>query len=246
MTNTTTTEFPELPFMKLIHKAEALNAPKSILLYGDAGRGKTWLAGSISEVTGYEPTLLIDVEGGASAIARDFKNVDVISITTHEQFMQVTAWLLSGKSKYKTVIIDTIGVVMDRAEKFFGEKPENQNNKFAKWGDLKNWANEIFRAMHTAPFVSILIAHALDDKDESTGAIKTTAMLPGSFKSTLPSIPDIVGYLGVENTEEGPQRVLVVGQSERLVTKNRFGLPPKIYQPTMKGIIELINQGGNK
>jgi phage nucleotide-binding protein len=232
--------------MKLIHKAEALNAPKSILLYGDAGRGKTWLAGSISEVTGYEPTLLIDVEGGASAIARDFKNVDVISITTHEQFTQVTAWLLSGKSKYKTVIIDTIGVVMDRAEKFFGEKPENQNNKFAKWGDLKNWANEIFRAMHTAPFTSILIAHALDDKDESTGAIKTTAMLPGSFKSTLPSIPDIVGYLGVENTEDGPQRVLVVGQSERLVTKNRFNLPPKIYQPTMANIIELINQGGKK
>lgn len=246
MTQTNTTEFPELPFMKLIHKAEALNAPKSILLYGDAGRGKTWLAGSISEVVGYEPTLLIDVEGGASAIARDFKNVDVISITTHDQFMQVTSWLLSGKSKYKTVIIDTIGVVMDRAEKFFGEKPENQNNKFAKWGDLKNWANEIFRAMHTAPFTSILIAHALDDKDESTGAIKTTAMLPGSFKSTLPSIPDIVGYLGVENTEDGPQRVLVVGQSERLVTKNRFGLPPKIYQPTMAGIIELINQGGKK
>ena len=240
------TEFPELPFMKLIHKAEALNAPKSILLYGDAGRGKTWLAGSISEVVGYEPTLLIDVEGGASAIARDFKNVDVINITTHDQFTQVVAWLLSGKSQYKTVIVDTIGVVMDRAEKFFGEKPENQNNKFAKWGDLKNWANEIFRALHTAPFVSILIAHALDDKDESTGAIKTTAMLPGSFKSTLPSIPDIVGYLGVENTEEGPQRVLVVGQSERLVTKNRFGLPPKIYQPTMSGIIELINQGGNK
>jgi len=240
------TEFPELPFMKLIHKAEALNAPKSILLYGDAGRGKTWLAASISEIEGYGPTLLIDVEGGASSIARDWKNVDVINITTHDQFTQVVAWLLSGKAPYKTVIVDTIGVVMDRAEKAFGEKPENQNNKFAKWGDLKNWANEIFRALHTAPFVSILIAHALDDKDESTGAIKTTAMLPGSFKSTLPSIPDIVGYLGVENTEEGPQRVLVVGQSERLVTKNRFGLPPKIYQPTMSGIIELINQGGNK
>lgn len=238
------TDFPELPFMKLIHKAEALNAPKSILLYGDAGRGKTWLAGSISELEQYGPTLLIDVEGGASAIARDWKGVDVLSITNHDQFQQVINWLLSGKSEYKAVIIDTIGVVMDRAEKFFGEKPENQNNKFAKWGDLKNWANEIFRALHTAPFVSILLAHALDDKDESSGAVKTTAMLPGSFKSTLPSIPDIVGYLGVENTEDGPQRVLVVGNSERLVTKNRFNLPPKIYQPSMKKIIDLINQGG--
>lgn len=237
-------EYPELAFAKFIHKAEALNAPKSILLYGDAGRGKTWLAASISELKEYGPVLMIDVEGGASAIARDFKDVDVINVGTHQQFEDVISGLLNTKHKYKVVIIDTIGVVMDRAEKFFGEKPENQNNKFGKWGDLKNWANGIFRALHTSPFVSILIAHALDDKDESTGAIKTTAMLPGSFKSTLPSIPDIVGYLTVEATDEGPQRVLVVGQSERLVTKNRFNLPPKIYAPSMKKIIELINQGG--
>lgn len=237
-------EYPELAFAKFIHKAEALNAPKSILLYGDAGRGKTWLAASISELKEYGPVLMIDVEGGASAIARDFKDVDVINVGTHQQFEDVISGLLNTKHKYKVVIIDTIGVVMDRAEKFFGEKPENQNNKFGKWGDLKNWANGIFRALHTSPFVSILIAHALDDKDESTGAIKTTAMLPGSFKSTLPSIPDIVGYLTVEATDEGPQRVLVVGQSERLVTKNRFNLPPKIYAPSMKRIIELINQGG--
>jgi len=236
--------FPELAFAKLIHKAEALNAPKSILLYGDAGRGKTWLAASISEVSEYEPVLLIDVEGGASAIARDWKNVDVINIKTHEQFQSVIDTLITTEHKYKAVIIDTIGVVMDRAEKFFGEKPENKSNKFGRWGDLKNWANEIFRALHSAGFVSILIAHALDDKDENSGAVKTTAMLPGSFKSTLPSIPDIVGYLGIENTEDGPQRVLVVGQSERLVTKNRFGLPSKIYQPTMKKIIDTINAGG--
>jgi phage nucleotide-binding protein len=240
------TDFPELAFAKFIHKAEALNAPKSILLYGDAGRGKTWLAASISEVEQYKNVLLIDVEGGASAIARDWKNVDVINIERHEQFQQVIDTLVNTEHKYDVIIIDTIGVVMDRAEKFFGEKPENKSNKFGRWADLKNWANDVFRTLHSAPFVSILIAHALDDKDESTGAIKTTAMLPGSFKSTLPSIPDLVGYLTVENTEEGVQRVLVVGESSRLVTKNRFGLPAVIYQPTMAKIINLITEGGNK
>lgn len=238
------TEFPGFSFAKLIHKAENLNKPNSILLFADPGKGKTWLGASISKVEGYERVLLIDVEGGASAIARDFKDVDVINVTTHEGFVRVIDELLEHKDAYDAVIIDTIGVVMDRAEKFFKEKPENKNNKFGSWGDLKNWANEVFRALHTAPFTSIIIAHALDDKDENTGAIKTTAMLPGSFKATLPGIPDIVGYLGIENTEDGPKRVLVTGSSDRLVTKNRFGLPPKIYDPSMESIFNLISEGG--
>lgn len=238
------TEFPELSFAKFIHKAEAMNAPKSILLFADAGRGKTWLAASASEVEAMAPVLLLDAEGGASAIARDWKDVDVVNIASHSQFTAVIDDLLNKPHKYKTVIIDTIGVVMDRAEKFFGEKPENQNNKFGRWGDLKNWANDVFRALHSAPFTSVIIAHATDEKDENTGAIKTTAMLPGSFKSTLPGIPDIVGYLTVEEVEGTPQRVLIVAPSNRLVTKNRFNLPPKIAQPSMKKIIDLINQGG--
>ena len=238
-------DFPELSFAKFIHKAEKLNAPKSILVFADAGRGKTWLAASSAEVQGMGPVLLLDAEGGATAIARDWKDVDVLNITTHEQFVAVVDDLLHKQHKYKTVIVDTIGVVMDRAEKYFGEKPENQNNKFGRWGDLKNWANDVFRALHTAPFTSIIIAHALDDKDENTGAVKTTAMLPGSFKSTLPGIPDIVGYLTVEEVEGQPQRVLIVAPSNRLITKNRFGLPAKIYQPSMKKIMDTI-QGGTK
>ena len=238
------TAFPELSFAKFIHKAEALNTPKTILLYGDAGRGKTWLAASAAEVEAMSPVLLIDVEGGASAIARDFKDVDVINVETHEQLDKVTNDLLSIKHKYKTVIIDTLGVAMDRAEKVFGERPENKGNKFGKWGDLKIWANDLVRAMHSAPFVSIILTHAEDQKDENTGAVKTVPSIPGSSKKDLPGIPDIIGYMTAEKTEDGGvRRVLVVTSSDRLVTKNRFNLPPVIGEPSMKKIIELI-QGG--
>lgn len=245
-TPTGKTDFPELSFSKFIHKAEALNTPKTILLYGDAGRGKTWLAASAAEVEAMSPVLLIDVEGGASAIARDFKDVDVINVETHEQLDKVTHDLLNVKHKYKTVIIDTLGVAMDRAEKVFGEKPENKGNKFGKWGDLKIWANDLVRALHSAPFVSIILTHAEDQKDENTGAVKTVPSIPGGSKKDLPGIPDIIGYMTAEKTEDGGvRRILVVTSSDRLVTKNRFNLPPVIGEPSMKKIIELI-QGGKK
>lgn len=241
------TQLPQLRFAKLIHKAEALNAPKTILIYGDAGRGKTWLAASAAEVAEMSPVLLIDVEGGASAVARDWKDVDVINVSTHVEFDAVISDLLTIQHKYKTIIIDTLGVQMDRAEKFFGDKPENKGNKFGKWGDLKIWANDTVRALHAAPFVSIILTHAVDEKDENTGAVKTVPNIPGGSKKDLPGIPDIIGYMTLQKFENNEvKRVLIVDANDRLVTKNRFNLPAVIVEPSMKKITTLIKEQGEK
>lgn len=240
----TDTKFPELSFAKFIKKAEALNVPKSILIYGDPKNGKTWLAASASELEQFSPVLLIDVEGGASAIARDWKSVDVIQVDNHAQLESVLDGLLNTEHPYKTVIVDTLGVAMDRAEKVFEEKPENRNNRFGKWGDLKEWANQMVRKMHHADFMAIFIAHAQDEKDEQTGAVKTVPMLSGSTRNTLPAIPDIIGYMTSERNEDSTKRVLHLQGSDRLVSGNRFGLPTKMVDPSMKKIIDTINKIG--
>lgn len=238
------TKFPELAFSKFIKKAEALNVPKSMLIYGDPKNGKTWLAASAAEVAAFSPVLLIDVEGGATAIARDWRDVDVIQVDTHEQLESVLDGLLSQEHKYKTVIVDTLGVAMDRAEKVFGEKPENKNNRFGKWGDLKEWANQMVRKMHHADFLSIFIAHAQDEKDDATGAVKTVPMLAGSTRNTLPAIPDIIAYMTSEKTEDATKRALYLQGSDRLVSGNRFGLPSKMYDPSMKKLMDTIKKIG--
>jgi hypothetical protein len=234
----------ELAFAKFIKKAEALNVPKSILIYGDPKNGKTWLAASAAELAQFSPVLLIDVEGGATAIARDWRDVDVIQVDKHEQLDAVLEGLLTTEHKYKTVIVDTLGVAMDRAEKVFGEKPENKNNRFGKWGDLKEWANQMVRKMHHADFLGIFIAHAQDEKDDSTGAVKTVPMLSGSTRNTLPAIPDIIAYMTSEKSDDSNKRVLYLQGSDRLVSGNRFGLPAKMYEPSMKKIIDTINKIG--
>jgi phage nucleotide-binding protein len=238
------TKFPDLAFAKHIKKAEALNVPKSILIYGDPKNGKTWLAASASELKEFSPVLLIDVEGGATAIARDWRDVDVIQVDKHEQLDAVLEGLLTQKHQYKTVIIDTLGVAMDRAERVFGDKPENRNNRFGKWGDLKEWTNQLVRQMHHADFMAIFIAHAQDEKDEQTGAVKTVPMLAGSTRNTLPAIPDIIAYMTNEKTDDLIKRVLHLQGSDKLVSGNRFGLPSKMYEPSIKKIIDTINKIG--
>jgi AAA+ superfamily predicted ATPase len=53
-------EFPKLPFEQFITKASQLNAPKTILVYGDPKRGKSWFAASAAEVAELSPVLVID------------------------------------------------------------------------------------------------------------------------------------------------------------------------------------------
>lgn len=234
-------EFPKLPFEKAISKASELNAPKTIMVYGDPKRGKSWFAASASEVAELSPVLILDTEGGSSAIARDWKDVDVLNVNSHDQLDKALNALLTQEHKYKTVVIDTLGVAMDRAEKHFGELPENKNNKFGKWGDLKEWVIDITRRMHSAPFLGIIVAHAQDEKDENTGAVKTVPMLPGSAKNTLPSIPDIIAYMTTESDDKGNvERVMYMHSTDRLVSGNRFGLPGRLVDPSMKKIIGKI------
>jgi hypothetical protein len=106
--------------------------------------------------------------------------------------------------------------------------------------------NDFVRAFHAAPFVSIILTHAEDQKDESTGAVKTVPNLPGGSKKDLPGIPDIIGYMTTEKSENGIRRALIVESSDRLVTKNRFNLPPVIYEPSMKKILDTIKKLGEK
>jgi hypothetical protein len=207
-------DFPKLPFEAGIKKAAQLNRPNSILVYGDPKRGKSWFAASAAEIA-------------------------------HEKFDNAINALLGQKHKYKTVIIDTLGVAMDRAEKAFGEKPENKNNKFGKYGDLKVWINDLSRKLHAAPFLGIIVAHALDEKDENTGAVKTIPLLPGSARNTLPSVPDIVAYLTTESDGDGNiHRVMYLQSSDRMVSGNRFGLPGRLVDPSMKKVIDKIAEGG--
>jgi hypothetical protein len=111
---------------------------------------------------------------------------------------------------------------------------------------LKEWVTDVTRKLHAAPFLAILVAHAQDERDDQTGAVKTVPMLPGSAKNTLPAIPDIIGYMTAEaDGSGGINRVLYLQSSDRLVSGNRFGLPAKMIDPSIKKIIDSIPQGAN-
>lgn len=220
----------EASFLKAVQKAQAVDKINSMFIFGEYGTGKTILASSATEIEDYGPVLVVDIEGSAAGIGRMYPDVDIIQVSTHEQLEAIRNQLLTQDHPYNTVIFDTYNVAQNRAEKFFRQKPENANNKFGVWADLKDWSIQFVREMHHAPFLAIFIAHSQVDKDDNTGKLTTTVKIAGSAKTDVPAIPDLIGYLEfAQNEDDKMVRVLRVGRSPSIITKNRFGLPDTIW-----------------
>jgi hypothetical protein len=217
-------------FLEGVEKATAVDRINSMIVFGEYGMGNTWFASSADEIDDYSPVLIVDFVGSAAGVGRKYPNVDIIKADTHEKLEYIINELLTEEHPYKTVVFDTLNVAQGRAEKFFRKKPENVNNKFGVWADLKDWTLDFARKMHHAPFLAIFIAHSQTDKDDNTGKLTTTVKIAGSSRTDVPAVPDLIGYLDFEADDEGnPIRVLRVGRSTSIITKNRFGLPDTIY-----------------
>jgi len=240
-------------FLAGVSKATAVNKINSAIIFGEYGTGKTWLAASADEIADYSPVLIVDIEGSAAGVGRKYPNVDIVVADTHQKLEFIKNELLTKEHGYKTVIFDTLNVAQNRAEEHFRKLPENANNKFGVWADLKKWTIDFTREMHHADFLAIFIAHSQVDKDENTGRQTVTVKIAGAARTDVPAVPDLIGYLRFDTDEDGnPIRVLQVGRSASIITKNRFGLPDVIYPsdgegPTIfdiqKAILEVQDNG---
>lgn len=220
----------EAGFLKAVKKATDVDKINSAIIFAEYGAGKTWLAASADELEDYSPVLIVNIEGSASGVGRKYPDVDIIDADTYEKLEDIRYSLLNEDHPYKTVVFDTFNVAQNRAEKFFKSKPENQNNRFGAWSDLKEWSIDFMREMHHAEFMAIFLAHPQVDKDENTGRMLTTVQIAGSAKTIVPTIPDLIGYIDfMQDENDNTVRVLRVGRSSSIITKNRFGLPDVIW-----------------
>ena len=229
-----------LSFEAGIEDVEALASFDSITVYGPSGVGKTNLGASAIHA-GFKRVLIVDIEGSAKGVGRLNPGVKRISAPTFQHLEEIKRELLANPGDVDLVQFDTMNRAGKIATQKFKNDPQNRSNKFGAWDDLANWTSEFMWDFHHSPIPTVFVFHALDEKNEQTGAVKTIPKYQGSFKEDVPTVSDIVGYYNYEQDPDGNlKRTLYVGEALGLVTKNRFGLPPKIYDPTIQKINDLI------
>ncbi len=222
----------------------------NMLIYGDAGVGKTLLAASADAIPSMRPVLVLDVEGGTETLRRTYPEVETVRVTSWHQVQEVYNELYLGAHDYRTIVVDSLTEVMKFSMEVILADPDRSTNS-DELASQRDWYKNIeqtrkfVRGFRDLPMNTIFTALAKEDKNDKTGKITVKPSLAGKVASEVAGFLDVVLYYYVKQGDEGLDRYLLTAATDKVTAKDRTGtLPITIEQPTMQTLHNLIE--GNK
>lgn len=138
-----------------------IDKPRSWVIYGRAGTGKTTLAGTFPG-----PILLLDVKDEGTDSVSDVKGLDVFEVESCDDLEEIF-WELKDGSKYKTVVIDTITQLQQIRVEEVSESKGLKGNKSAgdwgtltkqDWGSIASWLKKIITDFRSLDMEVVFLA----------------------------------------------------------------------------------------
>lgn len=214
--------------------------PLTVLLHGESGAGKSWLADTVPA-----PRLILDVEGrshflpsepkvewdssGAPPELGDWETC-IVRIRDLPTLDRVYQWLASGQHPFKSAVLDSL---MEVQKRFIDDIAGTEIMKTQDWGTLlrKLESNvRSFRDMATNPHnpldVFVFITGSIVENDTNM----RRPLLQGQIKMTLPYYVDVVGFLYLHPSTADPTknaRYLMVENNGFAVAKDATGKLPR-------------------
>lgn len=229
-----------LPVTKVSEQSPYFN----MLIYGESGSGKTTMAGSSDEIPEMRRVLFIDVEGGTLSLRHAYPNVETVRVRSWNEMQEVYNELYLGNHEYTTIVVDSLTetqkLSMDKIMRKLVEEYEERDGDvpgIREWNINIEQTRKFVRAFRDLPVNTIFTSLVKTDKNMRTGALKRKPSLSGKVADEVSGFLDIVTYLYVKEVDGVNKRMLLCGQTEDTVAKDRTAkLKTIIEDPSMSSI----------
>ena len=202
--------------MSLIKKPAQLNVPQVVkaMVYGQAGMGKTTLALSAPK------PLLLDFDGGVHRVNLSHQ-VDTVPISNWKEANEV---LREDLSAYNTIVVDTIGKMMDYIILYVcnGGIPQIKD-----WNRINQEFSNFTRNVSALNKNVIYVAHR-DVRKEGDDNVFIPALRDKSYTAIVTEL-DLLGYVEAKGTK----RTITFNPTSRNDGKNTCNLPGLMDIPTV-------------
>lgn len=213
--------------MSLIKKSNELVIPSTIkmMVYGQAGMGKSTYALSAPK------PLLLDFDNGVKRInLAHLQDVDTVQITSWYDVQNV---LKEDLSPYQTIVVDTIGKMMDFILQFVcGSRIPQRND----WNPINAQFSWFVRELSSLNKHIIFVAHR-DTRQEGDNIVFIPALREKSYNSIVTEL-DLLGYIEAKSDKGIVKRTITFDPTNRNDGKNTCNLPSVMEIPT------IINSNG--
>ena len=220
-------------------KAASVSNGVKVLVYGDAGMGKTVLSSTAPN------PIILSAESGLLSL-RHF-DIPVIEIKTVEDLTAAYEWFLKDKHAqgFSTICIDSITEI---AEVILTNAKQQVKDPRQAYGELIEKMIKTVKAFRDIQGYNVYMS-AKEElfKDEVMGSMKFRPSMPGSKLSpALPYLFDEVFALRIGETADKTQfRYLQTQPDIRYTAKDRSGVLDEVERPDLTHVFNKIFQGVN-
>lgn len=208
--------------MSLIRKASELSIPNTIkmMIYGQAGMGKSTLALSTPK------PLLLDFDNGVKRINMShLEGIDTVQVGAWQDVKDV---LQEDLSAYQTIVIDTIGKMMDFIITY---KCGTRQPQIRDWGGINQEFSWLTRTVGNLNKNVVFVAHR-DTRKEGDDTVFIPALREKSYNAIVTEL-DLLGYLEMKNDNGRQMRTITFDPTSRNDGKNTCNLPGVMTIPTI-------------
>lgn len=208
--------------MSLIKKSNELVIPSivKIMIYGQAGMGKSTLALSAPK------PLLLDFDNGVKRVnMAHLDGVDIVQITSWQDVQQV---LQENLSDYQTIVVDTIGKMMDFIITY---KCGTRQPQIKDWGGINAEFSWLTRTLSSLNKNVVFVAHR-DTRKEGDDTVFIPSLREKSYNSIVTEL-DLLGYLEMRNENGIQKRTITFDPTSRNDGKNTCNLPGIMFVPNI-------------